>query len=356
MFKVTGFYKDSEKSTTLEKVQLKAYWANEDGNKIDKGNLDSIIRLYIEEYWAYDVFLKIFFELNTNEKIVILEGMLSKLIPAYFVKEKNFLEINPKQYLDTDDFFNIKEVKLCCSISDGFGYFYEAKITSVTLSLNLCNKCSCCIVDEKYFFEQYLIYFKDSSVYNHIKFILEEYQKYHNLQINKCQKSELAYILATIKKETGATYIPVIEYNYAKSYEIRKKYYEKMYDPQLGKNAIRRKMAMMNGNTEIGDGVKYAGRGYVQITWKNNYRKFASELGIDLVKKPDLALDPSISIKIALIGFYKGLFTGKKLSDFFTENKKDYYNARRIINGLDCAEEIKSDAEKFEKCLLNPTI
>lgn len=107
MFKVTGFYKDSEKSTTLEKVQLKAYWANEDGNKIDKGNLDSIIRLYIEEYWAYDVFLKIFFELNTNEKIVILEGMLSKLIPAYFVKEKNFLEINPKQYLDTDDFFNI---------------------------------------------------------------------------------------------------------------------------------------------------------------------------------------------------------------------------------------------------------
>lgn len=142
MFKVTGFYKDSEKSTTLKKVQLKAYWANEDGNKIDKGNLDSIIRLYIEEYWAYDVFLKIFFELN-DEKIVILEGMLSKLIPAYFVKEKNFLEINPKQYLNSDDFFKKKEMKLCCSISNGFGYFYESQITSIILSLNLCNKCSC---------------------------------------------------------------------------------------------------------------------------------------------------------------------------------------------------------------------
>jgi len=34
------------------------------------------------------------------------------------------------------------------------------------------------------------------------------------------------------------------------------------------------------------------------------------------------------------IGMIKGLFTGKKLSDYLTDTKKDYFNARRIINGL----------------------
>lgn len=39
MVKVIGLYKNSEKSATLNKVHLKAYWADEDGNKIDKGIL-----------------------------------------------------------------------------------------------------------------------------------------------------------------------------------------------------------------------------------------------------------------------------------------------------------------------------
>lgn len=50
MVKVIGLYKNSEKSATLNKVHLKAYWADEDGNKIDKGYFGSTIRLYIEEY------------------------------------------------------------------------------------------------------------------------------------------------------------------------------------------------------------------------------------------------------------------------------------------------------------------
>ena len=48
MVKVIGLYKNSEKSATLNKVHLKAYWADEDGNKIDKGYFGSTIRLYIE--------------------------------------------------------------------------------------------------------------------------------------------------------------------------------------------------------------------------------------------------------------------------------------------------------------------
>lgn len=51
------------------------------------------------------------------------------------------------------------------------------------------------------------------------------------------------------------------------------------------------------------------------------------------------------------IGMIKGLFTGKKLSDYLTDTKKDYFNARRIINGLNEAEHIKKYAKDFEKCL-----
>jgi predicted chitinase len=127
-----------------------------------------------------------------------------------------------------------------------------------------------------------------------------------------------------------------------------------MYDPILGKNENRRKKAKELGNLEKGDGVKYKGRGFVQITGKTNYIKFSNELSIDFVTNPELTLQWENSFKIMLIGMYKGLFTGEKLTDyiFLDSSKKDYYNARKIINGLNEAETIKKYAEEFEKCLI----
>ena len=97
MVKVIGLYKDSEKSATLNKVHLKAYWADEDGNKIDKGYFGSTVRLYIEEYWAYNVLLKIFLKQEDFEEIIFLD-MLKNIIPAYFFQMQNYLEVCLKQY------------------------------------------------------------------------------------------------------------------------------------------------------------------------------------------------------------------------------------------------------------------
>jgi predicted chitinase len=57
------------------------------------------------------------------------------------------------------------------------------------------------------------------------------------------------------------------------------------------------------GNTEPGDGYKYRGRGFIQITGKSMYRDVGKELGIDLVSNPELANDPIIAAKIIPIFF-----------------------------------------------------
>jgi predicted chitinase len=54
------------------------------------------------------------------------------------------------------------------------------------------------------------------------------------------------------------------------------------YDPGRHSGAI------VNGNTEIGDGPKYKGRGLIQLTWKNNYVAYSSYRGVDFVSVPNM--------------------------------------------------------------------
>ena len=60
------------------------------------------------------------------------------------------------------------------------------------------------------------------------------------------------------------------------------------------------------GNTQPGDGWRYRGRGALQLTFRNNYRRFGQLLGIDLEGNPDLAADPATSVLIALAFFKAG--------------------------------------------------
>jgi putative chitinase len=45
---------------------------------------------------------------------------------------------------------------------------------------------------------------------------------------------------------------------------------------------------MGNGGASTGEGYKFRGRGYIQLTGKNNYQAFSDSMGVDFVKKPDL--------------------------------------------------------------------
>lgn len=152
--------------------------------------------------------------------------------------------------------------------------------------------------------------------------------------------AEQAYILATIYHETGwpiaKRYLPVIE---ARSDASAEALYG--YTTKIGKRL---------GNVSKGDGARYKGRGYVQLTGRNNYQKFSNLLGLNLIEQPELALDSKVSFAIMALGMKDGLFTGKGLSDYCKDGKCSV-DARRIINGMDKADLIHGYYSQFLHCL-----
>lgn len=105
------------------------------------------------------------------------------------------------------------------------------------------------------------------------------------------------------------------------------------------------------GNTHPGDGYTYRGRGYVQVTGRANYAKMGAVFGVDLVNHPELAADPNLAARISIYGMMHGSFTGVSLSDYFSNGRIDFVNARRIINGTSHAEDVAGNAFAFYNVL-----
>lgn len=89
----------------------------------------------------------------------------------------------------------------------------------------------------------------------------------------------------------------------------------------------------------------------MQLTGFTNYKRAGSKLGIDLVNNPDLALDAGHAAAIMIAGMSEGWFTGKKLADYVDDYMPNYVAARRVINGVDKAAKIASEAAAFELAL-----
>ena len=82
------------------------------------------------------------------------------------------------------------------------------------------------------------------------------------------------------------------------------------------------------GNTRSGDGARYKGRGFVQLTGRANYRQFGGELGIDLEAAPDLAKSPEIAA--ALLAVFLAS-RAESLREAIAVG--DLRRARKIVNG-----------------------
>lgn len=107
------------------------------------------------------------------------------------------------------------------------------------------------------------------------------------------------------------------------------------------------------GNTQPGDGVRFKGRGYVQITGRTNYTDWSNRLNLDLVNNVELVTEPDIAATILVEGMRQGTFTGARLSDYINSYQIDFWNARRIINGTDRATQIAEDAQRYYDILIS---
>jgi predicted chitinase len=159
------------------------------------------------------------------------------------------------------------------------------------------------------------------------------YLIYNNVLGRRVPVSWLAYVLATTYHETAATMQPIEEY---------------------GKGAGR-----PYGEPDPETGQAYYGRGYVQLTWKDNYQKAQGVVldlrtmtnDVPLLMQPDAAMTPWVAAQIAINGMSQGWFTGKGLGDYLTDTFTDYVNARRIINGTDKASTIAAYAEEAQAAM-----
>jgi putative chitinase len=126
----------------------------------------------------------------------------------------------------------------------------------------------------------------------------------------------LAYCLSTTIYETASTMLPISEYGHGEGMEYGQP------DPETGQT--------------------YYGRGYVQLTWRDNYAKATHELELDgdddLEWHADRALDPIIAAEIMFQGMSEGWFRSDEngpqtLDRYFNKTDDDVYGAREIING-----------------------
>lgn len=149
---------------------------------------------------------------------------------------------------------------------------------------------------------------------------------------------KLAYLLGTTFHETARTMQPVRE-TLAKTDAKAKELLTKAW-----------KSGHLKVSKDYWSG-GWMGRGYVQLTHKENYERAGKELGVDLVGNPGLAMDPAIAAAILIKGCMEGWFTTRKLGTYINQGGADYINARRVVNGTDKAEKIAEYATAFYRAL-----
>lgn len=114
----------------------------------------------------------------------------------------------------------------------------------------------------------------------------------------------MAGAMATIRIEVGKAFLPVEEIASGEQYEGRKDL----------------------GNDVPGDGVRFKGRGYIQLTGRYNYETYTHLTGIDLVANPKMALDPVVSARIFAL-YFKNRGCNKAC------NSQDWTLVRKLVNG-----------------------
>jgi predicted chitinase len=164
---------------------------------------------------------------------------------------------------------------------------------------------------------------------------LERYLQGHNVALWRISQAKFAKAKADYEKAnpgkqfaalTGdPAWKPVALTDYVPG-DVELPYWKLWYDPTSPHDG-RSQMARDNGNVDAGDGLKYIGRGLIQLTWRSNYQAAGLALSLDLEKTPAAAAELGNAIRIAA-WFWKSRSLNKYTSKGTDENFK------RVTRGI----------------------
>lgn len=159
--------------------------------------------------------------------------------------------------------------------------------------------------------------------------------------------AQLAYVLATAWHETGRRMQPVREaFGLDEAQTLRRL-----------RDARARGIIHGDYFEPQANGCCYYGRGFVQLTHGDNYRRVGERLGLGqaLFDDPDLALGMDVAVPTLFVGMLEGLFRGRRLDQFVNgpASHDAFVRARDVVNGGgDRAEKIAAYADRFLACLV----
>jgi len=148
------------------------------------------------------------------------------------------------------------------------------------------------------------------NIKNNLPLVLEELER-----VDLTAQSMVLCAIATIGVETGR-FAPISEFISRFNTSPGGQPFD-LYDFRTGL-----------GNGARGDGAKYKGRGFIQLTGKANYQHFGQQIGVDLIADPEQANEPRTAAKL-LAAFLKR--AELRIKQALAEG--DFRDARRAVNG-----------------------
>jgi hypothetical protein len=131
---------------------------------------------------------------------------------------------------------------------------------------------------------------------------------------------------ATIAIETARTFLPINERGGSA-------YFTRMYE---GRADL--------GNTNPGDGARFHGRGFSQLTGRANYLRYGNLIQVDLVADPDKALDPDIAADI-----FAAFFKERGIADLASAH--EWLRIRKRWNGVNRRTGLPNGWDEFNTCV-----
>ena len=151
-----------------------------------------------------------------------------------------------------------------------------------------------------------------SNLSTHLPFVLAGRRARH-----LGDRAMVTMAIATIRAETEG-FLPIDEG--ISAFNTRRKPFD-LYEPGT-------QVATDLGNTQPGDGARFKGRGYIQLTGRDNYQRIGRQVGVDLIGQPQVANDPGIA-GLILAQFLKNREAAIRAAMAAHQLAK----ARRLVNG-----------------------